>query len=75
MSGLQPFGSIIMADTQAVGLGFLSVRRWRGGKMGQPQIGVLPEARAFSPRIDFLMPDTQAVGLGFLSVRRWRGEF
>jgi hypothetical protein len=64
-----------MANTQAVGLGFLIVRRWRGGKMGQPQIGVLPEARAFSPRIDFLMPDTQAVGLGFLSVRRWRGEF
>ena len=45
MSGLQPFGSIIMPDTQAVGLGFLSVRRWRGGKHASPlarEIGQCP---------------------------------
>ena len=35
--GPSALGSIIMADTQAVGLGFLIMRLWRGGKMGQPE--------------------------------------
>ncbi len=36
MSGLQPSCSIIMAATQAAGLGFLIMRRWRGGKHPSP---------------------------------------
>ncbi len=35
MSGLQPFGSIIMPDTQAGGLGSHRVCLWRDGKAGQ----------------------------------------
>ncbi len=45
MSGLQPSCSNIIADTQAAGLGFLIVRRWRGGKHASPlarQIGQRP---------------------------------
>ncbi len=45
ITGFQPLGSIIMADTQAVGLGFLIVRRWRGGKHASPlarEIGQCP---------------------------------
>ena len=52
ISGLQPSGSIIITSTQAAGLGFLIMRRWRGGKhtiRWRGKIGQRPSATAFPP--------------------------
>ena len=54
ISGLQPSGSIIIPDTQAGGLGFLIVRRWRSRKVGEwcplaREIGQHPSATVCPP--------------------------